>query len=176
MHRSRQFEACRTTAQGFSFDFRSARIAKAEQFCGLVEGLSDGIVLRGAEAHIVPDAAHGEDLRVTAGSEEQAIRKRRIVGQPCGQGMRFKVIDGDQRLVFHKRYCLRRCQPDDDPADQSRTAGGRDPVDGVIATIGLRHSSADDAVQHLDMSSRGDFGHHTAKCSVFTHLREDHVG
>ena len=90
--------------------------------------------------------------------------------------MRFKVINGDQRLVFHKRYCLRRCQPDDDPTDQSRTAGSGDPVDDVIATVGLRHSPADNAVQRLYVGARRDFRHHAAEGGVLAHLREDHIG
>ena len=90
--------------------------------------------------------------------------------------MRFKVINGDQRLVFHKRYCLRRCQPDDDPTDQSRTASSSDRIDDVIATVGLRHGPADNAVQRLYVGARGDFRHHAAKCGMLAHLREDHIG
>ena len=57
------------------FDSRAARIAEAEQFRGLVEGLADGVVARGAEPDIIADAAHRDDLGVPAGGEKQAIGK-----------------------------------------------------------------------------------------------------
>src|SRR5262245_58289845 len=99
MHRARQFEACQVAARGLSFDLWPPWVAKAKQFCGLVEGFADSVVLRGTETHILPDATHSEDLGVAAGGKEQAVRKRRIVRQTRGQGMGFKVIDGDQWLV-----------------------------------------------------------------------------
>ena len=54
---------------------------------------------RGAEPHIIADAEHRDDLGVAAGGEEQAIGKRRAVGEPRGQRMRLEMIDRDQRLL-----------------------------------------------------------------------------
>ena len=99
MHRPRQREARGIAARRLLLDLRPARIAETEQLRGLVEGFADGVVERGAEPHVIADAAHGDDLGVAAGGEEQAIRKRRGVGQPRGQRMRFEMIDRDQRLV-----------------------------------------------------------------------------
>ena len=99
VHRARQREAGGVAARRFLLDLRAARIAEAEQLRGLVEGLADGVVHGGAEPHVVADAAHGDDLGVAAGGEEQAIGKRRAVGQPRGQRMRFQMIDRDQRLA-----------------------------------------------------------------------------
>ena len=50
--------------------------------------------------HIVADAAHRDDLGVAAGGEEQAIGKRRGVGQPRGERVGFEMIDRDQRLAL----------------------------------------------------------------------------
>src|SRR5262245_22295303 len=176
VHGTRQFEACRVTVGGLSFDLWAPWIAKTKQFCGLVEGFANGVVLRGAEAHIIPNATYSDDLGMAAGSKEQAIRKRGVDGQPGGQGMCLKMIDSDQWLVFYQCNRLCRCQPDDDSADQPRPARGSDPVDGVVAAVGLRHSFGDDAVQSLYVSARSDFRHHAAERGMLAHLREDHVG
>ena len=48
-------------------DERSARIAKAEKLRCLVKGFADGVVDRAADADVVADAVHAEDLRVAAG-------------------------------------------------------------------------------------------------------------
>ena len=98
VHGPRQRKARGVAARRFLLDLRSARIAEAEQLGGLVEGFADGVVLRGADPHIIADAAHGDDLGVAAGGEEQAIGKRRGVGQPRGERMGFEMIDRDQRL------------------------------------------------------------------------------
>ena len=128
-HRPRQRKARGIAARGFLFDQRTAGIAEAEQFRRLVEGLADGVVERAAEAEIIADAAHAENLRMAAGGEEQAIGKRRPVGEPRRERMRFQMIDGDQRLVVRERNRLRRGQPDDDAADQARAGGGGDAVE-----------------------------------------------
>ena len=131
VHRPRQREARGVAARRFLLDLRPARIAEPEQLRGLVEGLADGVVLRGAEPHVIADAAHGDDLGMAAGGEEQAIGKRRRVGQPRGERMRFQMIDRDQRLLLDQRDRLGRGQPDDDAADQPGAGGGGDAVDGV---------------------------------------------
>ena len=137
MHRPRQRKARRVAARGLFLDLRAARIAEPEQLRGLVEGLADGVVHRGADAHVIADAAHGDDLGVAAGGEEQAIGKRRRVGQPRGERMRFQMIDRDQRLLADQRDRLGGGQADDDAADQSRPGGRGDAVDRVEAAPGL---------------------------------------
>ena len=97
--RTRQREALRIAARGKLLDLRAAGIAETEKLRGLVEGLADGVVHRVAEQHIVADAAHGDDLRMAAGGEKQAIGKIDAVGQPRGQRMRLQMIDREQRLV-----------------------------------------------------------------------------
>ena len=151
---------------GLLLDLRSAGIAEPQQLRGLVEGLADGVVERGAEPHIVADAAHGDDLGVAAGGEEQAIGKRRGVGQPRGQRMRFEMVDRDQRLVADQRDRLGGGQADDHAADQAGPGGGGNAVDLVEAVAGLAHRLGDDVVEHLDMGARGDLRHHAAECGV----------
>ena len=96
-HRPRQEEAAAVAAGGLALDLRPAGIAEAEQLRGLVEGLADGVVARGAEPDIIADAAHRDDLGVAARGEEQAVGKRRAVGEPRGERMGFEMIDRDQR-------------------------------------------------------------------------------
>ncbi len=72
-HRPRQRKARGVAARGFPLDQRAARIAEAEQFRRLVEGLADRIVERAAKPQIVADPAHAENLGMAAGGEKQAI-------------------------------------------------------------------------------------------------------
>ena len=127
---------------GALLDLRAAGIGQAQQLGGLVERFADGVIERRAEPLVVADAAHGHDLRVAAGREKQAIGKRRVVDQPCRQRMRFKMIDGDQRLVGDQRDRLGGGQPDDDTADQAGSCGGRDSVDGGDCLAGVAQGLA----------------------------------
>jgi hypothetical protein len=141
-HRARQDEALRLAALRLALDLRAARVGKAEQLRGLVEGFADRVVDRGAEAHVAADVEHCDDLRMAAGGEEQAIRKSRVVGQPRGQRMRFKVIDGDQRLLGDQRDRLRGGQAHDHAADQPRPGRRRDPVEHRESSRSPRSSRA----------------------------------
>ena len=98
-HGAGQREALRVAVRRLFFDLRPARKAETKQFGGLVESLADRVVDGAAEPHVVADAEHAEDLGMAAGGEEQAIGKRRRVGEPRRQRMRFQVVDRDQRLV-----------------------------------------------------------------------------
>ena len=125
LHRPRQREALRIAVRGVASRPRAAGIAKAEQLRGLVEGLADRVVDRGAEPHIIADAAHRDDLGVAAGGEKQAIGKRDVVGQPRGQRMRFEMVDRDQRLVVRParspwRWSARRSRRRSGPARPPR--------------------------------------------------------
>src|SRR4029434_7100182 len=75
VHRPRQLEARRVAAPGFLLDLWSAWIAESKEFCGLVEGLADRVVLGGAKAHIVAYPANCHDLGMTARRQEQAVGK-----------------------------------------------------------------------------------------------------
>ena len=155
-HRPRQREALGIAARRLLLDQRAARIAEAQQLCGLVEGLADRVVDRAAEPQIIADAAHAEDLGVAAGGEKQAIGKRRRVGEPRRERMRLQVIDRDQRLVVGKRDRLGRGQADDDAADQAGPGGRGNAVERVERHLRLGHGLGDDVIERLDMGARGD--------------------
>ena len=76
-HGPRQREARGIARQRLALDLRAAGIAEPQELRRLVEGLADGVVDGGAEPHIIADAQHRDDLRVSAGGEKQAIGKRR---------------------------------------------------------------------------------------------------
>ena len=76
---------------------------------------------------------------MTAGGQEQAIRKGGRVGQPRGERVGFQMIDGDQRLVVHKRNRFRHRQPDDHPADQAGSGGRRNSVERTEPRLRLVH-------------------------------------
>src|SRR5262249_41636918 len=116
MHWAGQAKTRRIATGSFFFDLRSAWETKAKQLGGLVEGLANGVILRRAKPNVVADAADSHDLGMPSGSEEQAIWERRSVRQPRRQRVRFEVIDGDQRFVFHERDRLGRGQADDHTA------------------------------------------------------------
>ena len=153
-----------------SFDQRATRIAEAEELCGLVERLADRIIDRTAEAHVIADAAHGEDLGVPAGRQKQAIGKRRRVGEPRGERMAFQVIDRDQWLVVGKRDGLGRGQADDDAADQARPGGSGDAVQRLEPHLRFGHGLGDDDIERLDMGARRNLRHHAAECGVLIDL------
>ena len=128
-HRPRQREARGIAGERLLLDLRAAGIAEPEQLRGLVEGFADGVVDGGAEPHVVADAEHRDDLGVPAGGEEQAIGKRRAVGEPRGERVRLEMIDRDQRLLADQRDRLGGGEADDHAADQSRSGGGGDAVE-----------------------------------------------
>ena len=175
-HRARQKEATTVAAGGLALDLRPTRIAEADKLRGLVEGLTDGIVPRRPEPHIIADAAHRDDLGVPPGGEEQAIGKRRAVGEPRRKRMRLEVIDGEERRLAHERNRLRRGEADDDAADQPGAGRRRDAVDVGKAARGLAHRGRDDDVEHLDMGARRDLRNHAAERRMLLDLRQHHVG
>ncbi len=174
-HRARQREAGGVAELRFVLDLRAARIIEPQEFCGLVEGLADGIVERGAQPHIVPDAPHRDDLGMAAGGEKQAIGKRHVVDQARRERMRLEMVDGDQRLLAHQGDRLGGGQSDDHAADQPGTGRGRDAVEVVEAAAGLAHRAADQEVEDLHMGARRDLRHHAAEGRVVGDLREHDV-
>ena len=64
-------------------------------------------------ALILADAGDKQNLRVAAGDQQKQIRKFQIVGQPRGERMSFKMIDGKKRFAERGgdglcRSCCRR--------------------------------------------------------------------
>ncbi len=160
----------------FLLHLRAARIAEAQELRGLVEGLADGVVDRGADPHIVADAEHRDDLRMSAGGQEQAIGERRVVGEARGQRVRLEMIDRDQRLLGDQRDRLGGGEPDDDAADQPGPGGDRDAVELAERQPGIVHRLGDDHVERLDMGARRDLRHHAAEGRVLVDLRQHDIG
>ena len=138
-HRPRKREPFGVAAGRGALDLRPAGIGQPQHFCDLVEGLAHGVIDGGAEAHIIADAEHRDDLGVTAGGEKQAIGKCQRAGQPRRQRVGLEMIDRDQRRIVHHRDRFRGGQPDDDPADQARARGGGDAGQLRKADAGLFH-------------------------------------
>jgi hypothetical protein len=174
--RPRQRKTLRVAVLGFFFHLRAARIAEAQELRRLVEGLADGVVDRGADAHIIADAADRDDLGMTARGQKQTIRKGDVVGQPSGQRVTFQMIDGDERPFPDQCNRFGGGQPDDDPPDQSRSGGGRHAVDHVKGARRILHRLGDDAVDGFHMGAGGDFRDHAAKGGMFIGLRQDDIG
>jgi len=70
MHGPRKIKARWVAAKSLSFYLRSTWITEAEQLCGFVEGLANGIILRCAKSDVITNTAHSHYLCVTAGGEE----------------------------------------------------------------------------------------------------------
>jgi hypothetical protein len=86
-----------------TLDGRAAGIAEAEQLRRLVEGLADRVVDGGAEAAIGADALDRDELRMTAGDQQQQVGKAEAVGEPRGQRVAFQMIDGEERQAVPTR-------------------------------------------------------------------------
>ena len=107
---------------------------------------------------------------MAAGDQQQQIGEIEPVGQPCGQGVAFEVVDGDQRLARGGGDRLGGHQPDDQAADQAGTGGGGDGVDVGEVDARIGKGRLDDAVQRLDMGARGDLGHDAAEGGMLLDL------
>src|SRR5262249_12259251 len=176
MHWTRQSETRCIAAGSFFLDLRSARKTKAKQLGGFVEGLANGIILRRAKANVIADAANSQDLGMPPGGEEQTIWECRSVCQPRRQGMRFKVIDGNQRFVLHKRDRLRGGQAYDHAADKPGSRGCGNSIDRIIVAARLPHGVGDHDVERFHVGARCNLRHYPAKSSVLADLRQHNIG
>ena len=68
-----------------SFQSRAAGIGQAEKFRGFVEGFADGVIQRGAELAVAPNPLDHDALRMTAGEQQQQIRKAGLRGAQARQ-------------------------------------------------------------------------------------------
>ena len=114
--------------------------------------------------------------RLPAGSQKYAIGEGSVVGEPHGQGMRFEMIDGDQRLFLHEGDRLCRREADDETADQPRPRRRRDPVQIGETAARFSHRLGDQQIEHLHMRARGDLRHHAAEGGVRLDLRQHDIG
>ncbi len=174
-HRPRQRETTGVAELRRPLDLRPARIVEPEELRGLVEGFADGVVERGAQPHVIADAAHGDDLGVSAGGEEQAIGERHVIDEAGRERVRLEVVHRDQRLLLDQRDRLGGGQSDDHAADQPGAGRGRNAVELVEVAPGLPHRPADQQVEDLHMGARRDLGYHAAERRMVGDLREHDV-
>ena len=136
-----QGEALGISLRGLALHMRPARIAQAQQLGDLVEGLADGVVDGGAEAHIVADAAHRDELRMAAGGEQQQIGEADAVGEPRGERMGLEMVHRHQGLAGDERDGLGGGEPHQHAADQAGAGRHRDAVeilDGAVRVLQRR--------------------------------------
>jgi hypothetical protein len=112
-----------------AFDRGAAGIAKAEQFCGLVERLARGVVDRRREPAVIADALDEQQLAMAPRYEEQQIGEGEAgFDEARAERMAFEMINRDQRLVRGVRQRLSGDEPDHDAADQPGSCGRSDRV------------------------------------------------
>src|ERR1043165_3778097 len=85
------------------------------------------------------------------------------------------MVDGQQRLAGGERQRLGGGETDHEAADQARSGRGGYCVDFGEAEAGLAEGCCYHAVEGLDVSAGGDFGHDAAENGVVLDLRQDHV-
>ena len=176
LERPGQREPLRVAAMGGLRDGGSAGIAEPEQLRSLVEGLAGGIIAACAEHAIFPNPGAHHELRVTAGNQQQQIRKRDAVREPGGQGMRLQVIDRSKRLLRCPGHPLRGHRADDEAPDQPGASRGGNAVELVDANPGLVERAADQLFDMIEMGPRGDLRHDTAIRLVLGQLCADQIG
>ena len=108
-----------------------------------------------------------------AGQQQQIGKFQRRIGQARGQGVAFKVVDGDQGLVRGHGQRLGTDQPDHHPADETRPGGGGDSVHIGQGEAAIRQCGGDQRGKPLDMGARGDFRHDAAIGAMGLVLRGD---
>ena len=152
-----------------------AGIGKAQHFADLVESFARRVVDGRAEPEIIPDPLHRDQLGVTAGDQQQQIGKREFVGEPRRQGMRFEMVDRQERLAACQGQGFRRGQPHHHPADETRPGRRGDPVEIRHVDPGPVERKLDEPVDDFDMGARRDLRHHPAIGRVLGDLAHDLV-
>ena len=89
-HRSREFEACRRARFGELRERRTAGIRQAQELCGLVEGLTGGVIDRAPENLVVADPANRSQQGMSARHKQrQEWKLRRLGFEHRGEQMPF---------------------------------------------------------------------------------------
>src|SRR5271169_4732109 len=108
-------------------DRRTARIAEPDQFCGLVECFTGGIIEGRAETRVTADPSAGEQLAMSTRHEKKQVGEGDMVGKADAQRVSFEMVDSNKRFAGGPRDPLSRHGTDDQAADQSGAGGCRDP-------------------------------------------------
>ena len=113
---------------------------------------------------------------MSAGDQQQQIGEVEPVGEPCGERVRFQVVDREKGPAARKRHRLRRGRAHQQAADQAGPGGGGDAVQVGEAEAGLRHRLAHQRVQAVEMGAGRDFGHDAAIGRMLAGLGEQALG
>ncbi len=89
--------------------------------------------------------------------------------------MAFEMIDREQGQVVDERDRLRRDEADEQPADETRPRCHGHAVEILEAHPGFPQGGRDQAIEHVDVNARGNFGHDTAESLVLSELGADDV-
>ena len=175
--RTRQRNLARVTGCGQPLHRGSTGIAQTQHLGGLVEGFAQRVVDRRAQPAIPAHALDQQQLAVPARGEQQQIGEfERGIGQAGGQCVAFEMIDRQQRLVPGHGQGLGGDQPDQHPAEQSRSGGSRAGVDVAQRQPGIGQGRGDQRRDPFGVGARGDLGHDPAIGPVCLVLRGDALG
>ncbi len=113
---------------------------------------------------------------MTAGDQQQKIRKLNVIGEPHRQRMALQMVDGDERFICCKGDRLGRHGADQHTADQTGAGGCGDTVQVIKADAGILHRPGDDMIGLVKMGARRDFRDNAAERAMIVDLRQHDVG
>ena len=120
-HRSRQTKAPRHALRRQLGKLGATGVAQTEQFGGLVEGLTSGVIDRLTQQHIVTHPAHPHQLGVSARHQQRNKGKLRRIGrQQRRQQVTFEMMHGQSGDAPRQREGLSHTRAHKQGAGQAR--------------------------------------------------------
>ena len=113
---------------------------------------------------------------MTPGDQQQQVWEFDARREPRRQRVRFEMIDRDKRLPGGPGQALCRHRADDQPADQTGTRRGGDPIQPVEVDLRFRHRPPHQTLDMDKMRPRRDLGHDAAIGRVLGDLGMDQIG
>src|SRR5690606_3513139 len=113
---------------------------------------------------------------MSAGYQQQKIRKIELISQPGGEGVPFEMVDSIKRLARRQSERLGGHQSDNQPTDQAGACGCSNGIDLIKLHASLTQSLLDKGIEGFNMGAGGYFRHHTTIRLVFSDLAEHNIG
>ena len=152
------------------FQRRPAGPPQPQHLGNLVERLAHGVIDRGAQPAVAANPLHGHKLAMSAGNQQQQIRKRRTARhqprQARRQRMRLQMVHRHEAPAGGHRHAPGQAGANDQPADQPRPRGRRDGAKLRRRQPRLVQHLPDQSGKIPQMRPRRDFRHHAAKRHV----------